>query len=70
MVLTKLVKCIIHVNDENGELRYSFWSCGDYTSYEEAKCNVQNWCNEMNKEESYKKFSCEVVNLYGEATKW
>lgn len=70
MVLTKIVKGLIHVYAKNGDLQYSYWSVGDYTDYVQAKCKTQAWCNEANQEAGYEKFTCEIVNLYGEATKW
>lgn len=70
MVLTKIVKGLIHSYAKNGELQFSFWSCGDYTNYVDAKCRVQEWCNKQNEEAGYEKYTCEIINLYGEATKW
>lgn len=70
MKLVKLVKAIYHVYAKNNELQYSFWDAGDHDNNVTCKCRAQEWCNMRNAEEGYEKYTCEVVNLYGEATKW
>lgn len=70
MKLVKLVKAVIHVYAKNGDLQYSFWNCGDHNDHITAKYEIHDWCITQNEEAGYEKYHYEIVNLYGEATKW